>query len=197
MSSKEAILKSIRSKLLTAADLPDLAGPWVSYPDRPAQFTAVLESVGGRCVRVADLAELNRELSQLPEYTGAKKRVSCVAGAGESNVDLDSLAAPHDLDDLDFALLPGEFGVCENGAIWVTDNGLRHRAVYFLPQHLAIAIPAASLVDNMYEAYLKLKFAKASFGTFLCGPSKTADIEQSLVIGAHGPRSLCVFLVGS
>jgi L-lactate dehydrogenase complex protein LldG len=36
-----------------------------------------------------------------------------------------------------------------------------------------------------------------AFGVFVAGPSKTADIEQILVIGAHGPRSLTVLLVPS
>jgi L-lactate dehydrogenase complex protein LldG len=48
----------------------------------------------------------------------------------------------------------------------------------------------------MHQAYDALTFGRAEFGTFIAGPSKTADIEQSLVIGAHGPRSLTVFCIG-
>jgi L-lactate dehydrogenase complex protein LldG len=44
----------------------------------------------------------------------------------------------------------------------------------------------------MHAAYEELGKVKSSFGLFLSGPSKTADIEQSLVIGAHGARSLTV-----
>ena len=58
-----------------------------------------------------------------------------------------------------------------------------------------MVVPVAELVHNTYEAYQRISFAGPSFGVFISGPSKTADIEQSLVIGAHGPRSLTVFLV--
>ncbi|MGE3315643.1 MAG: lactate utilization protein C [Planctomycetaceae bacterium] len=196
MTSKDDILKSIRAQRVPPAELPSLDGPWIEYPDRVAQFAALLESVGGKCVRIPDFESINSHLARMPEYTGAKKIVSCVANVGAPNVEISSLETPHELDDVDFAIVSGEFGVCENGAVWVTDQGLRHRAIYFLAQHLAMVLPADALVDNMHQAYQKLKFSEPRFGAFLCGPSKTADIEQSLVIGAHGPRSMCVFLIG-
>ena len=90
---------------------------------------------------------------------------------------------------------PGEFAVAENAAVWVTDQSLRHRVLYFLSQHMALVVPANQLLHNMHEAYRRLSFDRPQFGLFISGPSKTADIEQSLVIGAHGPRSLTVFLM--
>jgi L-lactate dehydrogenase complex protein LldG len=92
--------------------------------------------------------------------------------------------------------LPGRFAVAENGAVWVTDAGVKHRAVAFIVQHLALVVPAGEIIDNMHLAYERLTFNDAGFGAFISGPSKTADIEQSLVIGAHGPRSLTVFCIG-
>jgi L-lactate dehydrogenase complex protein LldG len=100
------------------------------------------------------------------------------------------------LEDVDMAIAPGEFAVAENGAVWVTDRQVRQRAIFFIPQHLALVVPREQLVHNMHEAYGRLAFGEAGFGAFISGPSKTADIEQSLVIGAHGPRSLTVMLIG-
>jgi len=95
--------------------------------------------------------------------------------------------------------------VAENGAVWVTDHDVPQRVIYFLCQHLVLVVPAIEIVDNMHAAYERLNsagdnggsiFAQPLFGTFIAGPSKTADIEQSLVIGAHGARSLTVYLLG-
>ncbi len=112
------------------------------------------------------------------------------------NCDLADVRDPHELESVDWAIMPGLFGVAENGAIWVTDEKVPHRAIYFIVQHLALVLPADQLVHNMHEAYDRLTVGTSSLGVFISGPSKTADIEQSLVIGAHGPRSLTVFCMG-
>ncbi len=196
MASRDDILRAVRTHRPPPADLPDVGGQGITYLDRPRQFAELLEAVGGRCVFAADLAEVNRVLAALPQYATAKKIVSLVHGAGAANVDLNRIEDPHELEDVDFAIVHGRFSVAENGAVWVTDEGVRHRAVLFLVQHLALVIPAGAILDNMHQAYERLSFAGPGFGVFISGPSKTADIEQSLVIGAHGPRSLTVFCLG-
>jgi L-lactate dehydrogenase complex protein LldG len=194
VESKRAILDAIRRHAPPVAPLPSLKGPWIRYDDPRRQFAATLELVGGRCVVVRDVEEINRELAALPAYQEAKQVCSCVSGVGPGNVDLSSVDNPHQLESLDFAILPGEFAVAENAAVWVTDEAVPHRVVYFIAQHLALVVPASEIVDNMHAAYQRLTFPKSGFGVFISGPSKTADIEQSLVIGAHGARSLTVFL---
>lgn len=193
MGSKHDILRAVRSRRLAALPLPDLAGPWTTYADRPRQFAQALAGVGGRCELVDSPVAINALLAELPAYTAARQIVSLVPGVGAANVFLESIDDPHALETVDFAILPGQFGVAENGAVWVTDEGLRHRAIYFIAQHLALVLPAAEIVDTMHQAYERLSFTGPGFGAFISGPSKTADIEQSLVIGAHGPRSLSVF----
>lgn len=195
MDSKRAILDAIRRQAPRAAPLPELVREWIRYESPRQQFTTVLESVGGRCVVVRDAQEINRELATLPAYREAKQICSLVPGVGEGSVDLSAVADPHELEAIDFAILPGEFAVAENGAVWVTDERVPQRVIYFIAQHLALVVPGREVVDNMHQAYQRLSFAKAGFGVFISGPSKTADIEQSLVIGAHGARSLTVFLV--
>lgn len=193
MESKKAILDSIRKGLPPARPLPNLDQRWIAYDDRTAQFSSLVESVGGRCVLVDGISSINPRLEELAAYREAKRIVTLVDGVGRNTVELGAIDDPHALEDLDFAILPGQFAVAENGAVWVTDAGLKHRAVPFIVQHLALVVPADQIVDNMHQAYERLSFPERGFGAFISGPSKTADIEQSLVIGAHGPRSLTVF----
>jgi L-lactate dehydrogenase complex protein LldG len=139
---------------------------------------------------------VRRELNGLSQFASAERIVSAIPELGIGGVNLADVADAHLLADVQFAVLRGEFGVAENAAVWVTDDQLPHRAIYFLCEHLALVIAAGDMVHNMHQAYQRLPQQAAGFGTFLAGPSKTADIEQSLVIGAHGPKSLTVFVVG-
>ena len=85
--------------------------------------------------------------------------------------------------------------MAENGAVWVDPSELAHRVVLFIAEHLVLVVRESQLVHNMHQAYERLGTDLPGYGLFISGPSKTADIEQSLVIGAQGPRSLHVCLV--
>lgn len=196
MTSRDAILASVRRHLPQSSPLPDFDGPWIQYDDPLSQFASVLEMIGGRCFRVASEAEIAKELLALPQFASAKQTLSLVPEALAGTVSMDQVADPHDLADVDFAILRGDVAVAENAAIWVTESHVKHRVIYFLCQHLALVVQASDLVHNMHQAYERIAVGATPYGGFIAGPSKTADIEQSLVIGAHGPRSMTVFLVG-
>jgi L-lactate dehydrogenase complex protein LldG len=203
MSSREQILGDIRKQLPVDAPLPPLDGPWTRFADPRRQFLEVLATVGGRGLFVAGPHALRTEVDRIAADVHAARVFSAVPAAAAGNVPWESIDEPHDMADVDLAIVPGELAVAENAAVWVTDGELRERSVCFLTQHLVLVVPAARLVHNMHEAYDALAagspdgrpFTSPSFGTFLSGPSKTADIEQALVIGAHGARSLHVLLV--
>ena len=95
---------------------------------------------------------------------------------------------------IDLAILQGKTGIAENGAIWISDKDTDIRALPFVAEHLVVLISRKDLVNNMYDACTRIDFS-TGYGVFISGPSKTADIEQSLVIGAHGPRSHTVIIV--
>lgn len=197
MSSKADILAAIRRHNIAPLELPTLDQPWITYPDRAQQFTEVLTAIGARVVAVPDIAAVQRDLDQHDLYAQAQQICALVPGIARANVDLNALADPHELEAIDFAVLPAEFAVAENGAVWVTDAAVKHRALFFICQHLAFVVPRDQILNNMHEAYERLRFGyEQRFGAFIAGPSKTADIEQSLVIGAHGPKSTVVYLVG-
>ncbi|MEX0793660.1 MAG: LUD domain-containing protein [Pirellulaceae bacterium] len=198
-SSKSKILKNIRNQIVPQVALPDLNQTWITYEDRWAHFREVLGAVGGVAEELSSQEELSEALAKIPAWAEAKKTVSLVPGVS-GNVDAEQIDDPHLLEDIDYAVLPGIFGVAENGAVWVEDKRIKHRVLYFLPQHIALVVPAPEgaervVVDNMHQAYERVSLGENFFGTFISGPSKTADIEQSLVIGAHGARSLHIFFV--
>jgi L-lactate dehydrogenase complex protein LldG len=195
MTSRDAILKSIRANPLPESELPSLENDWIEYDSPIEQFSKTLEAVGGRCIQVASTNDINEELEKLEQFQTAKVRVSSLDGIGQATMELTGDAKPLDFEVVDFAILRGEFAVAENGAVWVQEHSEWHRAVYFIAQHLALVVPTSAIVNNMHEAYKRLSFEENRFAAFISGPSKTADIEQSLVIGAQGPRSHVVFLV--
>jgi L-lactate dehydrogenase complex protein LldG len=146
--------------------------------------------------------EARQEVADRARQLHAENIYSALPDICAGNVHADA-ADPHDLAEVDLAILPGELAVAENGAVWVTDRAVPQRVSYFLSQHVMLVIPAQRIVHNMHDAYKWLHsearpngpFDAPTWGAFMSGPSKTADNEQALVIGAHGARSLHVLLV--
>ncbi|MDR2534148.1 MAG: LUD domain-containing protein [Tannerellaceae bacterium] len=101
---------------------------------------------------------------------------------------------PERWDKLPEVLFPGQFGVAENGAIWLDDGDLPHRILPFITPHLILKLKTSDIIADMQQAYDRLAVETFGFGVFISGPSKTADIEQSLVYGAHGAREMTVIL---
>lgn len=111
-----------------------------------------------------------------------------------NTIDMLEKQKPHDFEKLDVLVLQGDFGVAENGAIWISDHGLPVRVLPFISKHLVLVLDKSELVADLHQAYARLEESMYGFGLFISGPSKTADIEQSLVMGAQGALSLSVFL---
>jgi len=104
-------------------------------------------------------------------------------------------ADPHALADLTLFVGQAALGVAENGAAWIATNDARYRAALFLAEHVVIVLAGATIVSDLHEAYARIDIRANAFGAFIAGPSKTADIEQALVIGAHGPKELRLIIV--
>ncbi len=195
MSSRNTILDSLRQTFPPSASRPaPITG--IRYADPIRQFEEALSGAGGRLVRTTAGQDLASELASIDVYASAAKVASLVPGIPSRNVDLSAIEDPHDLEGIDVAVIPGKFGVAENAAVWIPGETLTpHRAIFVIVQHLILIVPAHEIVDNLHQAYERIRWSPNSFGIFVSGPSKTADIEQSLVIGAHGARSCTVILL--
>ena len=95
-------------------------------------------------------------------------------------------------------VIKGRIGVAENGCIWIPQT-TPDRSGLFTSEHLDIEISRMDIVNNMHEAYELIERSKEyfkpyPFGTFISGPSKTADIEGTLVYGAQAARSVTVWV---
>ncbi len=195
MTSKEKILNSIReNNIVKDVKLPSYENFGIKFDNKFETFSTMLESVGGKAL-VIEKEDLDKTIKEL--YPDEKIIASNVDFCSLGNFDSNSQDDTHNLKDIDLAIVKGNFAVAENGAIWMKDESNRHRSLYFIAQNIVIAINENEIVNNMHEAYEKLSFEKAGFGVFISGPSKTADIEQSLVIGAHGPKSGYVIFIKS
>jgi L-lactate dehydrogenase complex protein LldG len=191
MSSRENILKTIKQNQPVLTQLGDLKMDSIKYPDAVDTFTSTLTGIGGIVIHVKSLQEITASVRGT--FNQSKRIVSSVPDiiSGQESIASD----PHQLEDVELAILQGQLGVAENGAIWITDSLMVDRALPFICQHLALVLRKGQVVHNLQEAYQQIGSTDYNLGVFVAGPSKTADIEQSLVLGAHGAKSLTVFLL--
>ncbi|OYP34696.1 lactate utilization protein C [Rhodopirellula sp. MGV] len=195
-SAKRAILDRIKTQPVQGPPLPDVdPNVVIKFDDPIAKFQEMLGAVGGQAHMVQTLGDVHSTLQTLEEFADAKQIVSLVPDAVQGTVSTEAASDPLAYSNLDWSIVAGEFMVAENGAIWVNGNTLPHRVLLFIAQYLAIVVPRKQIVANMHQAYERIEDFGARFGIFVSGPSKTADIEQSLVLGAHGCRKLQVFIV--
>ena len=193
MSSKEDILKKYRANVRVKFDMPDLSDiKAITYPDPMLQFMNMTKSVGGNAIEVEkgrDINELIREL-----YPDAKEIASNLPEITIATRNPDEVGRAHDLNGTDVGIIRGMFGVAENACVWIPQQ-MKEKAVCFISENLVILLDKKQIVNNMHEAYRRIEFNDYGYGTFISGPSKTADIAQVLVMGAQAARSATVLLI--
>ena len=195
MRSREQILTAVKSNQPELSELP-LLDEFFQKHDYSLieKFTQVLNSIGGTVTEVENTEEAIAQIKAHYTLDGFRV-VSPLESMKEiANVYLDK-QLPHELENVELAILPVHFAVAENGACWVSEELFSDRVLPFITQHLVLILNKSDILPTMHEAYERIGQQQYGFGTFIAGPSKTADIEQSLVLGAHGARSLWVILI--
>jgi L-lactate dehydrogenase complex protein LldG len=195
MSSREKILAEIRSNKPAELPLPETFTTAQQNGSLLEKYTTVLQSIGGSVKRVQGWHEvlflLQQKIQSGLEVVNGIPRLAPYSGESYAAKNAAEIEAVHTV------FLKGEIAVAENGAIWLSESAMINRLLPFLCQELVLVIEENNIVADMHQAYQRIKTDKEGYGAFIAGPSKTADIEQALVIGAHGPLSLQVFVIAS
>lgn len=208
-TSREKVLKKVRNALIYKTDNPfphiDFETPLYSVSDESPDivFAAELLNAGGNFIYCEDEADLVENLSAMNQQDDWNN-VYCSDPAIQYI--LTQAGVPFHADEEDFkemkiGVTGCEFLISRFGAIMVSSKQESGRRLNVFPEvHVVIAY-SWQLVPDLKQALIaiKEKYSQAfpSLISVITGPSRTADIEKTLVMGAHGPRQLYVFLVES
>ena len=195
MSNKEDILKKYRANVREKFDMPDLSDiKGITYADPLVQFIKMTESVGGHVIEVKEGQDVNLLVKDM--YPDAKEIASNLPEITIATRNPDTVGRARDLNGTDVGIIRGKFGVAENACVWIPQT-MKEKAVCFISENLVILLPKSQIVNNMHQAYKRIEFDKEydGYGTFISGPSKTADIAQVLVMGAQAARSATILLL--
>ncbi|MBN9082418.1 MAG: hypothetical protein BGP04_07205 [Rhizobiales bacterium 62-17] len=172
---------------------------------RIATFRAQAESVAATVARVAATADIPAEIAHflrtnnLPATVrmGEDERLAALPWATTA---IDITKGPSDGNDLS-SVSHAEAGVAETGTLALVSGAHNPTNLNFLPDNHIVIIQAGTVVPT-YEAVWEMVRARYGKGmmprtvNFITGPSRSADIEQKMLLGAHGPRRLHIVIVG-
>lgn len=197
MSARENILKRLRDNTRETYDMPAMNGlnP-ITFANPVAEFVAkTTTTAGARILEMKEADNLNDLVRQA--YPDAKIIASNLTDV-DAQLNPDTVNDARELMTADVGVVEGTIGVAENACIWIPQQ-TKEKSVCFAVQQLVIVLRRDAIVNNMHEAYRLISdsndyFKKYPFGTFISGPSKTADIESALVYGAQAARGVTVVL---
>ncbi len=189
--NKEELLGKLRRNTIHQFDMPETSIDGIKYENTIEQFIEMSHKVGSEIIEAKAGEDLNELIRKA--YPEAQVLASNVKGI---KVDLnpDMVSEAQDLNGTDVGIVEGDIAVAENGCVWVPQT-MKERVVCFVSENLVILVHRDKIVNNMHEAYRRIHMTEYGYGCFISGPSKTADIEQALVMGAQAARGVTVIIV--
>ena len=189
--NKEELLGKLRCNTIQQFDMPETSIDGIKYENTIEQFIETSHKVGSEVIEAKAGEDLNELIRKA--YPEAQVLASNVKGI---KVDLnpDMISEAQDLNGTDVGIVEGDIAVAENGCVWVPQT-MKERVVCFVSENLVILVHRDKIVNNMHEAYRRIHMTEYGYGCFISGPSKTADIEQALVMGAQAARGVTVIIV--
>lgn len=193
MTTREKILDAVLKNQPATTPLPDTSMFEGDNSGLVQKYMDVFKTIGGSCFLVKDIPAIKTLITK--NFDTAKRIVTTLPELADSFELISDNVDPHSYHDIELALIKAHFSVAENGAVWLTEEVMGQRIIPYICQHLAVIVRAENILPTLHEAYKEIGEGDYGFGGFIGGPSKTADIEQALVLGAHGPLSMTVFII--
>ena len=189
--NKEELLSKLRRNTIHQFDMPETPVEGIKYQDVVQQFIDMSRNVGSEVIEAKADDDINELIRKA--YPVAEVLASNVDGV-KPDINPDIVSEAQDLNGTDVGIIEGDIAVAENGCVWVPQT-MKERVVCFISENLVILVHRDKIVNNMHEAYKKIHMTDYGYGCFISGPSKTADIEQALVMGAQAARGVTVIIV--
>jgi L-lactate dehydrogenase complex protein LldG len=186
MATREEILSAVKQAKPAFVKMPAAFASALSCDWR--HFIESAKANGSAVVEMINPGELEKWTRN--RFAGKSIASKIIA----SDVQIDDRSNIGLVATVEVAVLESYFGVAENGSLLLREDQMLHRALPFLCEHLVLTVNKNKLVADMHEA---CSFVPGDgYCVFISAPSKTADIEQALVIGAHGPKTLAIIIIG-
>ena len=193
MTTREKILEAVLKNQPEATALPDTSMFKGTGNDLVQKYMNIFKTIGGSCFLANTIDSVKTLINE--KFDLSKRIVTTLSELSDRFELISGTVDPHSYNDIEVAIIKAHFSVAENGAVWLTEEVMGQRIIPYICQHLAVIVYAESIVPTLHEAYEKIGTGDYGFGGFIGGPSKTADIEQALVLGAHGPLTMTVFII--
>lgn len=223
MNGREAILGKVRNALHGAqadetrrkavADHLKRAVPGIipargQLPDaeRTALFSAMAEKLSSTVERVASAGDVPKAVARylrdrnLPASIrmGADKRLAGMRWDRQRTLQVKAGAS--DGDDL-AGVSHAMAAIAETGTLVMVSGQANPTTINFLPEHHIVVVDAADIVGDLESAFTRVRknYGRGKMPrvlNFISGPSRSGDVEQKIVLGAHGPKALHVIVVG-
>lgn len=217
--AREAILKAVRQALVARQSLAQRESPQIQSGSKlGATRTLVRPAVAGDCatlfaqrvatagaslVRIKSLESMPAAIRAFLDGHGLGYALICARGTV-----FDAVSWPADFTvstrtptDGDHTTVTGVLaGVAETGSLVVASAPESPNTLHFLPENHIAVVKASQVLRHLEDVWQLMPVRSEDMPralTFITGPSRTADVEQTIQIGAHGPRRLHVVLVDS
>jgi len=218
--AREAILARVRAALEHPSHLPEAPADTAARiaaqmaaatpADRRGlanQFKKEVETVSGECYILTSADAAADKLIELLELAPAAKLAldgdplsAAVAAKLKGTTHFDAAALPPEerrkrLPPVPTALVTADFGIADTGTLVVRFDAARSGWSHVLPETIYTLLPAGRLLPHLQALVERPEAGEFRNIVMITGPSRTADIEKILILGAHGPKRLVVLIV--